>query len=144
MRPPQRAVVLSDLTDQPLDLPAHVAAVSGASSGAVVTFSGVVRDHDGGRSVSRIEYVAHPTARRILAEVATDVAGRGDAEAVALSHRTGELAIGEAALIVAVAGAHRGEAFATAMAIVDEVKLRLPVWKRQIFTDGTDEWVGSA
>ena len=144
MRPPERAVVLAVVTAEPLDLPAHVAAVTGASSGAVITFSGVVRDHDGGRSVNRIEYVAHPTAQHILEEVAADVAARGNAEAVAVSHRIGELAIGEAALVVAVAGVHRAEAFATAMEIVDEVKRRLPVWKRQIFTDGHDEWVGSA
>jgi molybdopterin synthase catalytic subunit len=58
-----------------------------------------------------------------------------------VSHRVGPLEIGEAALVVAVAGAHRAEAFATAMELVDQVKRRVPVWKRQIFSDGTDEWV---
>jgi molybdopterin synthase catalytic subunit len=69
------------------------------------------------------------------------VAEQSQAEAVAVSHRLGPLAVGDAALVVAVAGVHRAEAFATAMLLVDEVKRQLPVWKRQVFPDGTDEWV---
>jgi molybdopterin synthase catalytic subunit len=133
--------VIAQVTQDPLDVAAHAAAVETPTAGAVVTFTGAVRDHDGGRRVTGIEYVGHPTAQRLLEEVVADVAARSDAEAVAVSHRLGKLEIGDAALVVAVAGAHRAEAFATASQLVDEVKARLPVWKRQVFPDGTDEWV---
>jgi molybdopterin synthase catalytic subunit len=141
LRPPARRVVLATVTTDPIDAETHAEAVADPGAGAVVTFVGAVRDQDGGRPVTGIEYVGHPTAQRILEEVVADVAERSDAEAVAVSHRLGELAIGDAALVVAVAGVHRAEAFATASALVDEVKARLPVWKRQVFADGTDEWV---
>lgn len=109
-----------------------------------MTFAGVVRDHDDGRSVNRIAYVAHPDAADTLRRIAEDVAARTEVEALAVSHRVGELAVGDCALAVAVSAAHRGQAFAAAALLVDEVKRLLPVWKRQVFTDGTDEWVGCA
>lgn len=139
--PPARRVVRVEVTEAVLDVEAHTAAVAGDASGAVVSFAGVVRDHDGGRLVTAIEYVAHPTAAAVLARVVAEVVVGSEAEAVAVSHRVGPLAIGEAALVVAVAGVHRAEAFATAMLLVDEVKAQLPIWKRQIFADGSDEWV---
>jgi molybdopterin synthase catalytic subunit len=107
----------------------------------VVTFAGVVRDHDHGRAVTAIEYVAHPDASRLVARVAADVAARSDVDALAVRHRVGPLAVGDCALGVAVAAAHRAEAFQAAALLVDEVKRLLPVWKRQEFPDGTDEWV---
>jgi molybdopterin synthase catalytic subunit len=134
-------VVLATVTTEPIDAETHAKAVEDPGAGAVVTFVGAVRDHDGGRPVTGIEYVGHPTAQRVLEAAVADVVARSDAEAVAVSHRLGELAIGDAALVVAVSGVHRAEAFATASALVDEVKARLPVWKRQVFPDGTDEWV---
>jgi molybdopterin synthase catalytic subunit len=88
-----------------------------------------------------IEYEGHPSAQAVLEEVAADVAGRTDVDALAVAHRVGPLRIGDAALVVAVSAAHRQEAFAAAALLVDEVKLRLPVWKRQVFGDGTQEWV---
>lgn len=139
--PPARVVVRAEITRAELDPAVHAAAVDRASAGAVVTFSGVVRDHDGGRAVTRIEYVAHPSAGEVLAQVAADVAARTEVDAIAVSHRLGELAIGDCALAVAVSAAHRAEAFAAAALLVDEVKRQLPVWKRQVFADGTDEWV---
>lgn len=141
LHPPARRVELAVVTEEPLDLGAHVAAVTDPAAGAVVTFTGAVRDHDGGRAVRSIEYVGHPTAAAVLAEVAADVAARSQVEALAVSHRLGALEVGEAAIVVAVAGAHRAEAFETASLLVDEVKRRLPVWKRQVFADGGDEWV---
>ncbi|SDQ64551.1 molybdenum cofactor biosynthesis protein MoaE [Quadrisphaera sp. DSM 44207] len=138
---PARRVVLAEVTRAGLDVDAHARAVDDAAAGAVVTFAGVVRDHDGGRPVTGIEYVGHPTAGRLLAEVAADVAAAHPVDAVAVSHRLGALAVGDVALAVAVSAAHRQEAFAAAAALVDEVKARLPVWKRQEFPDGTDEWV---
>ena len=133
--------MLTAISADPLDVRAHERAVDDAGAGAVVTFTGQVRDHDGGHAVSGIEYVAHPSAERVLAEVVAEVVTRTEVEAVAVTHRVGELAVGEAAIVVAVSAAHRHEAFAACLLMVDEVKHRLPVWKRQVFADGHDEWV---
>lgn len=138
---PARRVALAVVTHEDLDVEAHAALVGGPAAGAVVTFVGVVRDHDHGAAVDRLEYVSHPTAQRVLAEVVAQVASGHPVDAVAVSHRLGALAIGDAALAVAVSAAHRGEAFAACAAVVDAVKAQLPVWKHQFLTDGTDEWV---
>jgi molybdopterin synthase catalytic subunit len=137
MTKPATAVV----TTQPLDVAAHEAAVAHLAAGAVVSFAGVVRDHDGGRGVVELEYEAHPTAEQVLAEVVAAVAADPLVYAVAVSHRVGRLEIGDVALAAAVSTAHRGDAFAICGRLVDEVKARLPVWKRQVFTDGEEEWV---
>jgi molybdopterin synthase catalytic subunit len=137
-------VILSRVTDETLDVAAHVAAVADPMAGASVSFSGVVRDHDGGRSVTELEYHEHPTAAAAVAEVAADIARRDGVIAVAVSHRVGLLRVGDVALAAAVSAAHRREAFDACSDLVDEVKRRLPVWKRQVFDDGSDEWVGSA
>ena len=137
-------VALSQVTAEPLDVAEHVAAVDDAAAGATVSFAGVVRDHDGGRSVTELEYHEHPTANGLVAEVAADIACRDGVLAVAVSHRVGLLGVGDVALAAAVSAAHRREAFDACSELVDEVKRRLPVWKRQVFSDGTDEWVGSA
>ncbi len=137
-------VAITQVTDEKLDLQAHLAAVSDAAAGATVSFSGVVRDHDDGRSVTELEYHGHPTAASVVAEVAAEVAARDGVIAVAVSHRIGLLRVGDVALAAAVSAAHRREAFAGCSDLVDEVKRRLPVWKRQVFVDGSDEWVGTA
>lgn len=141
VQPAAHAVLRARVTDEPVDPADHATLVECATAGAVVTFSGVVRDHDLGRPVSWIEYVAHPSAGTLVEEVAADVAARCDVDALAVSHRTGLLRVGDCALAVAVAAAHRAEAFTAAALLVDEIKHRLPVWKRQVFPDGTDEWV---
>jgi molybdopterin synthase catalytic subunit len=133
--------VLSRVTTEPLSAEEHLAAVERASSGASVVFAGVVRDHDHGREVVSLEYEGHPTADAVLRECLAEIAGEPLVNAVAGSHRIGPLAIGDAALIVAVSAAHRGEAFDACARLVDLVKARLPIWKRQVFADGTDEWV---
>jgi molybdopterin synthase catalytic subunit len=139
------AVLRAEVGEAPLDVAEHAALVDQAAAGAVVTFAGVVRDHDGGRAVRGLEYSAHPTAAKIVAEVAADVAARAaGVRAIAVSHRIGPLGIGDVALACAVAADHRKEAFAACAELVDEVKRLLPVWKHQLFADGTDEWVGSA
>ena len=138
-------VLRADITEAPVDLAEHEALVAHAAAGAVVGFAGVIRDHDGGRSVVRLEYSAHPSAQGTLVEVLTEIARHADGvRAVAASHRIGTLAVGEAALVVAVAADHRQAAFDTCARLVDAVKARLPVWKHQYFADGADEWVGSA
>ena len=118
--------------------------VDDRSAGAVVTFSGDVRDHDHGRTVERLEYEGHPTATAVIAEVAAEIAARHDVVAIAVVHRVGALGIGDSALVAAVSSAHRAEAFAACGELVDEVKHRLPVWKHQVFADGSDEWVNCA
>ena len=95
--------MIARVVDELLSLSEHEDAVADKAAGAVVSFSGVVRDHDGGRSVTELEYVGHPTAPELIAEIAA--------------------------------------AFAACAELVDEVKARLPIWKRQVFTDGEEEWV---
>ena len=135
------SVVLVTVGAAELSLDEHERAVADPRAGAVVSFAGVVRDHDHGRSVTVLEYEAHPSAEQVLREVAAEIAADPAVYAVAVSHRVGKLAIGDVALAAAVATAHRADAFAACARLVDEVKARLPVWKRQVFTDGTDEWV---
>ena len=138
-------VVRAAVAEGTLDVAEHAALVEHAGAGAVVTFAGVVRDHDGGKSVTGLTYSAHPTAAAVVAEVAADVAARAaGVRAIAVSHRIGALGVGDVALACAVAADHRREAFTTCAELVDEVKRRLPVWKHQAFADGTDEWVNSA
>lgn len=138
---PAQRVVRAEVTDQAIDVSEHAALVGDAAAGAVVTFAGVVRDHDQGRPVTSIEYVGHPSAGQVVQEAAAEVVARHPVDALAVSHRLGYLGIGDCALAVAVSAAHRREAFEAASDLVEEVKHRLPVWKRQVFTDGTDEWV---
>lgn len=137
-------VALSNVVDRPISVTEVHAAVACPQAGAVVTFCGDVRDHDHGRNVAHLDYEGHPTAAAVLAEVAAEVAARHDVISVAVLHRVGALSIGDSALVAAVASAHRGEAFAACADLVDTTKARLPVWKHQIFTDGTEEWVNCA
>jgi molybdopterin synthase catalytic subunit len=134
-------VVLAEISATPLDSNAHTAAVAHPAAGATVGFSGVVRDHDNGRSVQELEYVAHPSAAEILAEIAAEIAELEHVEAVAVSHRVGLLAIGDVALAAAVSTAHRAEAYEACARLVEEVKARVPIWKRQRFAEGDEEWV---
>ena len=138
-------VLRAIVTDQPISLAEHEELVSHQAAGAIVGFVGMIRDHDDGRGVSRLEYSAHPSAEQVFADVITEVAEQSaGVRAVAASHRIGVLQIGEAALVAAVAADHRQAAFATCARLVDTIKARLPVWKHQFFDDGTEEWVGSA
>jgi molybdopterin synthase catalytic subunit len=135
------SVVLTAVSAEPLDVAAHEKAVAHPAAGAVVSFCGVVRDHDDGRDVRELEYEGHPSAVAVLAEVAAEIAAIPEVYAVAVSHRVGQLAIGDVALAAAVSTAHRAAGFRACAQLVDEVKARLPIWKRQVFADGTDEWV---
>jgi molybdopterin synthase catalytic subunit len=139
--PTSPRVAIVAVSDEPLDAAAHERAVSHPTAGAVVVFRGVVRDHDGGRDVTDLEYEGHPSAVDVLTQVAAEIAELPGVIALAVSHRIGRLAIGDVALVAAVSCAHRAEAFAACAALVDETKARLPIWKRQVFADGTDEWV---
>ena len=129
------------LRQTPLDPTALAAGVTSAAHGAVVSFVGVVRDHHAGRAVVRLEYSAYePMADAECARILAEAADRWPVTA-RVEHRIGTLAIGEAAVVVAVAGAHRGEAFDACRWIIEEVKRRVPVWKREEYADGTTAWV---
>jgi molybdopterin synthase catalytic subunit len=137
----EHKVVRAEIAETALDVAAHTEAASHPAAGATVSFSGVVRDHDHGRSVLELEYVAHPSAAEILAEVAAEIAALEHVEAVAVSHRVGLLAVGDVALAAAVSTAHRAEAFEACARLIEEVKARVPIWKRQRFAEGDEEWV---
>lgn len=135
---------LARISAAPLDLAAHVAAVDHPGAGAVATFVGQVRDHDPAVAgeVVALEYSAHPDAERILAAVALRAAGRPGVLGVAVSHRTGRLAVGDLALVAAVSSAHRRLAFEVCEELVERVKAELPAWKREVLADGRAVWVG--
>lgn len=134
-------MTIVQISGEALDVAAHEAAAAHPGAGATVTFLGVVRDHDHSRHVVALEYEAHPSAQAVLDEVAATFRAHPDVLGLAISHRVGALAIGDPALVAVVSSAHRQEAFAVCADLVDEVKHSLPIWKRQVFADGTDEWV---
>jgi len=135
------APVFGIVTDQPIDDAAVRRAVESPASGAVVVFSGVVRNHDGGNDIRALDYQAHPDAERILLECCTEVSAETGL-AVAAAHRIGHLEIGDVALYAAVSAAHRREAFHACELLVERIKSTVPIWKRQYSADGASEWVG--
>ncbi len=137
---PRRAV----LTDASIDLASLVDAVARDAAGAVITFEGRVRNTDHGRQVASLSYEAHPDAQRVLAQIVARAERQRKVLVAAAAHRTGELRIGDLAFAAVVATPHRREGFAALSWLVDEVKSELPVWKLQVFADGTREWVNCA
>jgi len=137
-------MTLARVTDAPLDLADHVAAVTGPRVGAVATFLGTVRDHDPSveGEVVGLDYSAHPDAEAVLGRIANAAADADGVLGVAVSHRVGMLPVGEAAIVAAVASAHRELAFAVCRDLVETVKAELPVWKREVLHDGSHVWVG--
>lgn len=134
---------MTHLSSAPLDLARLVAAVESADRGAIVTFLGAVRDHHGGRAVSRLEYSAYaPMAEAECARIVAEAEARWPVR-IALEHRIGALEIGDAAVAIAAAGAHRAEAFDACRYVIEEVKRRVPIWKKEFYADGTVEWVGA-
>lgn len=160
-------IVHAVLSAEPISVEQAIAAVESDTAGAVVSFSGVVRNHDGGKQVSRLSYSAHPTAHQVMADVVAGLVAEhsvpagvpapsgssdGGAEVVGeqhqpvriwAAHRIGMLEIGDPALVCAVSAAHRGQAFEVCAELVDRIKALVPIWKEQFFADGTVEWVGA-
>lgn len=134
-------VRIAAVSATPLDLAAHLAAVADPAMGAVTTFLGTVRDSDPDAvgAVVALEYTAHPDAEATLRTLAE---ASGDGVLVAVSHRAGRLAIGDAAVVIAVASPHRAEAFDACRRLIESIKTELPVWKRQVEADGTTAWKG--
>lgn len=110
--------------------------------GALVTFEGIVRDHDGGQRVANLEYTAHPTADDEIKRVAQEVVAKHPNVRLWTAHRTGPIPIGEAAFLVLAAAAHRGDAFAACSELADRVKAEVPIWKEQKLAEGHTQWVG--
>jgi molybdopterin synthase catalytic subunit len=120
-------------------------AIADPAAGGEVLFIGTVRDNDADKGVTALSYSAHPTAEAELRKVAESVVAKfTDVICVAAVHRVGDLAVGDLAVVVGVSCAHRAEAFHACHALIDELKATVPIWKHQRFTDGTDQWVGSA
>jgi molybdopterin synthase catalytic subunit len=142
-RAKSETVRLVAIRESALSVDEVIAAVTDSAAGGLVVFVGTVRDHDGGRGVERLGYEAHPSALGELQRVAQSVAERWPAVALAAVHRVGELAVGDVAVVTAVACPHRGEAFEACRALIDELKAEVPIWKHQVFSDGDEEWVGS-
>jgi len=135
---------LAELRAEPLSVDEVRAAAADPAAGAMALFLGVVRDHDHGRAVTALSYTAHPSATDELRRVADKVAASFQLRAIAVLHRTGDLQVGDLAVVAAVAADHRGEAFAACEQLVDDLKATVPIWKHQLFLGGDSEWVNSA
>jgi molybdopterin synthase catalytic subunit len=134
--------ILCRLTQEPLREDELTSFVTTSASGGIVLFSGVVRDHHRGRSVTGIEYSAAPElALAKLRQVCEEVLAAGDVQRVAVVHRVGDLAVGDASVMVAASAAHRDAAFAAGRRLIDRIKEIVPIWKREHFADGTSSWV---
>jgi MoaE-MoaD fusion protein len=139
-------LTLADLfrvTDEEVDPRAVERMVAGPDVGAVVTFTGTVRDNARGQDVVALEYDAYPpAAEKMLARIGADIVDRWPAARVAITHRVGRLNPGEASVVIAVASPHRQAAFAAASYAIEQIKVIVPIWKKEFYTDGA-VWVGS-
>jgi molybdopterin synthase catalytic subunit len=131
------------VTDQPIDMQALAALVSSQASGAVTTFAGQVRDNARGRGVLVLEYEAYESAaEKALAKIGADIRERWDIEGIAITHRVGRLEIGEISVGIAVASAHRAEAFDACRHAIEQIKRVVPIWKKEFYAGG-ETWIGS-
>jgi len=135
-------VVIADIRESRLSVDEVLEAVQHPRAGGVATFIGVVRERDHGQGVDALDYTAHPSAPRVLRELAERLATEGDVIRVAAVHRVGHLEIGDVAVVVAVSAVHRAPAFEVCRGLIDALKATVPIWKHQLFVDGSDEWVG--
>jgi molybdopterin synthase catalytic subunit len=134
-------VTVAFLSPEPLELTELLEAVASPERGGVTSFVGLVRDHHDGRLVRGLAYTAYePMAEAMCGEIVAEAESRWPVR-VALKHRLGELTIGDVAVAIAVAGNHRDEAFAACRYVIEELKSRVPIWKRETYADGTVEWV---
>lgn len=128
----------------PLDPTPLVALVQAPDMGAVVTFAGIVRDNFGGRATAYLEYEAYESmALVVLRSLAGEARATWSTGVIAIHHRVGRLEIGETAVLIVVAAAHRHEAFEAAEWLMDRIKEVAPIWKKEIWADGASEWVGN-
>jgi molybdopterin synthase catalytic subunit len=138
-------IKLIAIRDTPLSADEVRNAIADPAAGGEVLFVGTVRDNDADKGVIGLSYSAHPTAEAEMKKVAERIVEKfPDVIGIAAVHRIGDLDVGDLAVVVGVSCAHRAEAFHACHALIDELKATVPVWKHQRFTDGSDEWVGSA
>ena len=136
-------VRLIAIRDTELSVDEVRAAVAGPGAGGIALFAGAVRDTDHEQGVTGLSYSAHPSAEAELRRVAELIADKFPVLGIAAVHRVGDLAVGDLAVVAAVACAHRDAAFEACRELVDVLKASVPIWKHQRFTDGTSEWVGT-
>jgi len=135
----------ASLTREPLGAESVLALVGADEDGAVLLFLGVVRDHADGRPVTGMRYDAYEEmAAEVLAEIAAEAARLLGTERVAVVHRVGELAVGEVSVAIVVSSPHRAQAYDASRHVIEEIKKRLPVWKKERYADGEDRWVEGA
>lgn len=133
------------VVDRPIDVAALVAEVTTPAHGALSLFIGTVRDVNDDRAVEAIEYNAYaPMAEREMGEIAREAAERFDTTYIVIEHRTGYVALGQASVAIAVAHAHRAPAMDASRWIIEQLKVRVPIWKMEHYVDGTREWTGQA
>jgi MoaE-MoaD fusion protein len=131
------------VTGDPLDVTEVIRAVEDPAAGAIVSFTGTVRDHSLGKEVVALDYEAYPAAaEKMMARIADEIAARWGLRRVAIVHRVGHLTVGEASVVIAVSAPHRGEAFAACEYVITRLKEIVPVWKKEAYTDGAT-WIGS-
>jgi molybdopterin synthase catalytic subunit len=131
----------SAIVDRPLDPASLLAEVSSESCGATVLFLGSVRNASQGRNVTGIEYRGYrPMAERELAAILAEVSAPDHRLRLVVEHRLGSLALGEISVVIAAAHPHRDTAYQASRAVIEELKRRVPIWKREMFADGTREW----
>ena len=132
----------SAIVDEPVDVESLLIEVERDSNGATVVFIGTVRDQNNGRPVTGIEYACYgPMATRELASICTEASERFATLDIVVEHRIGHLEVGEASVVIVVAHARRASAYEASRYIIEQIKRRLPIWKREEYTDGTREWV---
>jgi molybdopterin synthase catalytic subunit len=130
------------LTAEPIRLDPLIDLVRSPDRGGIAIFLGLVRDHHQGRSVLGLDYSAYgPMAESVTEQIVGEVAGRGSRVVVAVQHRVGSLTVGDVAVAVVAASAHRAEAFDACRYVIEELKKRVPVWKREMYSDGSVAWV---
>jgi molybdopterin synthase catalytic subunit len=129
------------ISPAPLDLIALLQSAHHPGAGAVVLFSGEVRDNNRGRDVAHLEYESHaPLASKMIGDILEEAKEKWNLHIALAQHRIGKVAIGETAVVVITASAHRGEAYAANRYIIDRIKHEAPIWKCEYFADGTHEW----
>lgn len=136
------AEIATGITEDPLDAAALINSARRDTCGAVASFIGAVRNHDGGESVDAIDYSSHPSSPQILREIVSEMRDRPGVHCIVAWHRVGRLEIGDDAMVVAVAAEHRAQAFRAVETIVEDVKAKLPIWKKQELSDGSHNWSG--
>jgi len=130
------------LSDEPLSLDRVVDEVRSADAGAIATFTGTTRVHSRGRTVTHLDYEAYEgMAERVMAEIAEKLLERYALTAIAIHHRIGRVGIGETSVVIAVSAPHRGDALAACRDAIDELKERVPLWKKEVYAGG-EEWIG--